>query len=231
MKGLDTPYHHITTIPQWRVEETLRSRLSKKVERPVKLISYAQESDHVVAKLQHGDDKDNIEEVKAKFLIGADGVHSTVRKGTHGWDYNGVVINVPFALADVTLTGDKLPDFRYFNFIDSKNGPLILIPLSDKTGEKVICRVVVNLGTFSETQDKEGKVSQGINKEDPFTLEELQALLDQRSAYFSIKAENPQWITKFGVNERRANGFRRGRCFIVGGKRCLRCDARIVLMY
>lgn len=227
MKGLDTPFHHITTIPQWRVEEALRSRLSKKVERPVKLISYTQDSDCVVAKLQHGDDKDKLEEVKAKFLIGADGVHSTVRKGTQGWEYNGVVVNVPFALADVTLTGDKLPDFRYFNFIDSKNGPIILIPIPDKTGEKVICRVVVNLGVFSESQDKEGKVSQGINKEDPFTLEELQAFLDKRSAYFSIKAENPQWISKFGVNERRANGFRRGRCFVIGGKRCLRCKARI----
>ncbi|KAI9288478.1 FAD binding domain-containing protein [Umbelopsis sp. AD052] len=216
MRGLDTPYPHMTTLPQWRVEETLRNRLSKKVERPVTLLSYVQESDHVVAKLQHGDDKDNVEEVKAKFLIGSDGVHSTVRKGTPGWTFDGVIMNVPFALADVTLTGDKLPDFRYFNFIDSKNGALIIIPLPDKSGEKIILRVIASLGTLSEIKDTEGKVSQGINKDDPFTLEELQTLIDQRSGYFKMKAENPQWITKFGINERRANGFRRGRCFIMG---------------
>jgi 2-polyprenyl-6-methoxyphenol hydroxylase-like FAD-dependent oxidoreductase len=227
MRGLDTPYPHMTTLPQWRVEEILHGRLSKKVERPVKLLSYVQESDHVVAKLQHGDDKDNVKEVKVKYLIGADGVHSSVRKGTPGWTFDGVVYNLPFALADVTLTGDKLPDFRYFNFIDSKNGALIVIPLLDKSGENAISRVIVSLGTLSETKDKEGKVSQGINKEDPFTLEELQTLIKQRSGYFDMKAENPQWITKFGINERRANGFRRGRCFVMGGKRYMKCNARI----
>ncbi|KAI8582935.1 hypothetical protein K450DRAFT_225548 [Umbelopsis ramanniana AG] len=216
MSGLDSTFHHMTTLPQWRIEEILHKRLSKKVERPVKLISYVQESDHVVAKLQHGDDTDNIEEVKAKFLIGADGVHSTVRKGTPGWNFDGVVINSPSVLADVTFTGDKLPDFRYFNFIDSKNGALILIPIPDNSGEKIITRMVVSLGALSETKDNEGKVSQGIKNDAPPTLEELQTLIDQRCGYFNMKAVNPQWIAKFGINERRANGFRRGRCFVMG---------------
>jgi len=234
MRDVDSSYGHLTVIPQWRIEDTLQGRLTKKVERPVKLISYVQENDHVVAKLQHGDDKDNVEEVKAKFLVGSDGVHSAVRKGTPGWTFEGVVFHVPFALADVTLTGDKLPDLRYGNFVNSKNGLFMMIPLLDQAGEKPITRVVLNLSPVDPTegkrdlvtQDKNEAVSQGIQKDHSFTMEELQELIYQRSGPFKIKAENPQWLAKFGVNERKANGFRRGRCFLVGGKIYLNCGTR-----
>jgi 2-polyprenyl-6-methoxyphenol hydroxylase-like FAD-dependent oxidoreductase len=218
MRGLDTTYPHITTLPQYKVEQTLQGRLSKKVERPVKLLSYVQESDHVVAKLQHGDDKNNVEEVKAKFLIGSDGVHSAVRKGTPGWTFDGLVFNLPLALADVTLTGENLPDPRYFNFMDSNSGAMIIMSLPDKNGEKIISRVVVSLGTLNASNEKEDSITQGIHKEDPFTLKELQDEIDKRCGRFQIKAENPQWLAKFGINEREANGYRRNRAFVIGGK-------------
>lgn len=234
MRDVDSSYGHITIIPQWRVEDTLQGRLTKKVERPVKLISYVQESDHVVAKLQHGDDKDNVEEVKAKFLVGADGVHSAVRKGTPGWTFDGVVFNVPFALADVTITGDQIPDLRYGNFINSPNGVFMMLPLLDKAEEDLMTRVVINLSPVDSneskkdlvTHDRKEAISQGIQKDHSFTLEELQEYIDQRSGPFKMKAENPQWLAKFGVNERKANGFRRGRCFLVGGKIYLNCNTR-----
>ncbi|KAI8580825.1 hypothetical protein K450DRAFT_234774 [Umbelopsis ramanniana AG] len=224
MRDVDSLYGHMTVIPQWRIEDTLQGRLTKKVERPVKLISYVQESDYVVAKLQHGDDEDNVEEVKAKFLVGSDGVHSAVRKGTPGWTFDGVVFQVPFALADVTLTGDKLPDMRYGNFINSKNGVFMMIPLLDRAGEKLITRVVLSLNPVGSpddknaltSHDKKEAVSQGIQTGQSITLEQLQEMIDQRSGAFKMKAENPQWLAKFGVNERKANGFRRGRCFIIG---------------
>ncbi|KAI9283870.1 FAD binding domain-containing protein [Umbelopsis sp. AD052] len=224
MKDVDSLYGHITVIPQWRIEDTLQHRLTKKVERPVKLISYVQESDHVVAKLQHGDNEDNVEEVKARFLVGSDGVHSTVRKGTPGWTFDGVVFNVPFVLADVTFTGDKLPDIRYGNFINTKHGVLMMLPLLDRAGEKLITRVVLNVDPTGSPDgkndltslDKNEAVSQGIQKDQSITLEQLQEMIDQRSGAFKMKAENPQWLAKFRVNERKANGFRRGRCFIVG---------------
>jgi 2-polyprenyl-6-methoxyphenol hydroxylase-like FAD-dependent oxidoreductase len=226
MRDVDSLYGHITIIPQWRIEDTLQGRLSKKVERPVKLISYVQESDYVLAKLQHGDDEDNIEEVKTKFLVGSDGVHSAVRKGTPGWTFDGVVFHVPFALADVILTGDKLPDLRYGNFFTSNNGLLMILPLLDRAGEKLISRVVLSLNPVSSSDGKKNlispykneAVSQGIQKDCSFNLEELQELIDQRSGVYKMKAENPQWLAKFGVNERKANGFRRGRCFVVGGQ-------------
>ncbi|KAI9283969.1 FAD binding domain-containing protein [Umbelopsis sp. AD052] len=224
MRDIDSLYGHLTVVPQWRIEDTFQRRLTKKVERPVKLISYVQDSDYVVAKLQHGDNEDNVEEVKAKFLVGSDGAHSAVRKGTPGWTFDGIVFHVPFVLADVTLTGDKLPDMRYVNYINAKDGVLLMIPLLDRAGEKVITRVVLSRKPVGSpdgkndliSHDKTEAVSQGIQKHQSVTLEQLQEMIDQRSGVFKIKAENPQWLAKFGVNERKANGFRRGRCFIVG---------------
>jgi 2-polyprenyl-6-methoxyphenol hydroxylase-like FAD-dependent oxidoreductase len=224
MRGLNTSYPHLTTLPQWKLESILLSRLSVKAERPVKLLSYVQESDHVVAKIQHGDDESNVEEVRARYIIGSDGVHSTVRKGMSDWTFLGTVFNVPFGLADVTLTGEKIPDERYFSFIQSKHGALGIIPMFDEDRNKFIARLVLSLGDNAhgtgpaDHKDTEDNISYGISTTEPFTMEELQTLIDQRSGIFKFKAEEPLWLTRFGVNERKANGFRRGRAFIMGGR-------------
>lgn len=218
MRGLNTSYPHITTLPQWRLEEILLSRLSTKAERPVKLLSYVQKSDHVVAKLQHGDDENNIEEVHARYLIGSDGAHSSVRKGTPDWKFDGIVFDVPFGLADVTLVGDKVPDLRYMSFIASKKGGFGIIPMLDKDGENIIARIVLPLGIPTTSKDKNDNVSYGIHTGAPFSIEEVQAMIQERSGMFEMKAVDPVWITKFGINERKANGFRRRRAFIMGGK-------------
>ncbi|KAH8551836.1 FAD binding domain-containing protein [Umbelopsis sp. PMI_123] len=216
MRNLQTSYPHLATIPQWRLEKILLDRLSKKAERPTKLVSYSQESDHIIAKLQHGEDENDVEEVLARFIIGSDGVHSTVRKGTPGWTFDGKVFDGRFALADVTLVGEKLPDLRFVHFMGSGHGIFGIIPMLAPDDEKVICRLVVSLGKLTESDDKNENITYGINKNLPLTLEELQSHIDKRSGPFNMKAVDPIWLTTFGVNERKANGFRRGRAFIMG---------------
>ncbi|RUS20156.1 FAD binding domain-containing protein, partial [Jimgerdemannia flammicorona] len=48
------------------------------------------------------------------------------------------------------------------------------------------------------------------------TLEDVQALVNRRTAPVKISISNPSWITTFHINERMVNGLRRGRAFVAG---------------
>ncbi|CAO3607324.1 unnamed protein product [Cunninghamella blakesleeana] len=48
-------------------------------------------------------------DIEAKYIIGADGCHSIVRKSDPSWTYHGTTIKTKFALADVILKGDDVP--------------------------------------------------------------------------------------------------------------------------
>jgi 2-polyprenyl-6-methoxyphenol hydroxylase-like FAD-dependent oxidoreductase len=218
MGNLDTPFPHLTAIPQWKLEESLISHLSQKIERPATLLSYVQETDHVVAKVQHGDDKENIEEIRARYLIGSDGVHSSVRKGTEDWTFHGVVVNAPFGLADVELEGENLPSHQYFSFINGPKGGTGFIPMANPDGEGIIWRIFFNISRMDTYSDDGSNITQGIKASHDFTEEEMLQMLAERSGPFKVKVTKIRWLTKFGVNERKANGFRRGRAFVMGGR-------------
>lgn len=47
-------------------------------------------------------------DIEAKYIVGADGCHSFVRKQDPTWTYDGATIKTKFALADVILTGDDV---------------------------------------------------------------------------------------------------------------------------
>lgn len=46
--------------------------------------------------------------VQATYIVGADGTHSKVRKGSSDWTYEGNSIMTKFFLADLTVKGDKV---------------------------------------------------------------------------------------------------------------------------
>src|SRR5262249_55004245 len=79
------PYPNPVGIPQWRTEEALRARLAElggAVEFGRGLESMAPDGDGVTAVLAGG------ETVRARYLVGADGGRSTVRKAA-GIDFPG----------------------------------------------------------------------------------------------------------------------------------------------
>jgi len=76
----DVPYASPLIIPQWRVEEILRNRLAEyggRVEVATELIGFEQNGDGVTATLVHSG---ATEQVFARYMVGADGGHSLVRK-------------------------------------------------------------------------------------------------------------------------------------------------------
>jgi 2-polyprenyl-6-methoxyphenol hydroxylase-like FAD-dependent oxidoreductase len=104
--GLPTAYPYSLMVPQSTTERLLLERLLElggTVVRPKTLTSVAQDADGVTATFDDGD------VIRARYLVGADGIHSTVREyagiGFHGGQYEE-----SFVLADVHLTGEVPAD-------------------------------------------------------------------------------------------------------------------------
>jgi 2-polyprenyl-6-methoxyphenol hydroxylase-like FAD-dependent oxidoreductase len=100
---LDTPYPYLLMLPQNQTEEILRQRLEElggAVESGVQLIGFTQNNDGVDVVLRCADGRS--EHVRADWMIGADGAHSSVRHQL-GLQFEGGAFREEFATADVRI--------------------------------------------------------------------------------------------------------------------------------
>ncbi|HSW19820.1 MAG TPA: FAD-dependent monooxygenase, partial [Ramlibacter sp.] len=74
---------HAQWIPQYKVEQALRERALEfptvTLRQPARLMAFNQDADGVLATVQDGD-SDRAWQVRARYLVGADGARSTVRE-------------------------------------------------------------------------------------------------------------------------------------------------------
>ncbi len=97
--GLPTAYPYSLMVPQSTTEKLLGDRLVElggTVIRAKALTSLAQDADGVTATFDDGD------VIRARYLVGADGMHSTVREQA-GIGFEGGRYEESFVLADVHL--------------------------------------------------------------------------------------------------------------------------------
>src|SRR6266566_3513912 len=99
------PYHPILMISQEQTEAVLRTRLAsygRQVELGTPLVSFTQNAQRVVAQARHaGQDK----EIQARYLVGCDGGHSTVRKAA-GISFLGETWDEEhFLLGNISISG------------------------------------------------------------------------------------------------------------------------------
>jgi 2-polyprenyl-6-methoxyphenol hydroxylase-like FAD-dependent oxidoreductase len=120
----NVPYPNLWMLPQLRTESILRQRLLAwrvQVEFGKGLVTFQQDQRCIEAKLSNG------ETVRAAFLIGCDGGHSTVRK-VLGLKLEGETIDEePVLVADVEIEGLDRPDWHIWPFV--KGGAIGLCPL------------------------------------------------------------------------------------------------------
>ncbi|KAI8142976.1 FAD-binding monooxygenase [Fennellomyces sp. T-0311] len=213
----DTSFPQMTCLAQEKTEAVLIKLVGEeRISWRTRLVDYTQHENDIEAIVKHTE-TDQESKIYARYIIGADGSHSVVRKQNSDWEYEGFAIATKFGMADVTLSGkdaDKMMNNRSNGFIHA-DGMCGVVPIGKGANGQYYFRVVANLGPY-EIDENKGKTTHGIHQEEPFTLEELQAIMEKRLHPLEIVAKNPVWITQFRINERKASGFRRDRAFLIG---------------
>ncbi|MGY0230301.1 FAD-dependent oxidoreductase [Longispora urticae] len=186
--GLPTKYPQMVFIPQFQTEEILLARFTElggTVLRPRTLVALDPATG--AATLDDGT------EVRARWIVGADGMHSTVREQA-GIGFTGGSYPASFSLADVRLRG-PLPTAEaglYF----SRDGILVTAPLPGGT-----VRVVATVDDAPEHPD----------------AAYVQRLLDTRGPRaHGLVVEEVTWGSRFRVHHRVADTYRSGRVLLAG---------------
>jgi 2-polyprenyl-6-methoxyphenol hydroxylase-like FAD-dependent oxidoreductase len=198
-EAIASAYNFALMIPQRDTERLLTAHLGTlgvTIEREVELISFAEASDHVEARLRHANGHEEL--LQVPWLVGCDGAHSTVRH-TLAMEFHGSPQGDDWLLADVRLEGDGAPPDDEIATYLHRDGPFVVFPMP---GERA--RVVATVG----------KTNPANPRPDP-TLSDVQTLIDRRTGA-GFRATDPVWLTHFRINERKVTDYRRGRVFLAG---------------
>jgi 2-polyprenyl-6-methoxyphenol hydroxylase-like FAD-dependent oxidoreductase len=188
----ESPYSFIAMVPQDVTEKLLVDELRLKggsVEYETKLISADPQDDAVNVTI---DQRGTLSQVRALFVIGCDGAHSTVRHQLQ-LPFEGAEYRASFLLADVE-TNTKFPADE-IQLCPSELGPLAIFPMSATRR-----RIVATIDT------PEG---------DAPSLDLVRKILAQR-APGGIEARVLHWSSYFRIHHRQVSRLREGRIFLAG---------------
>ena len=192
---VDGRYPFALFIPQSGTEKLLSESmesLGARTERGVELLELKQDP-HLRSTLRHAEGR--TEEIAPRWVIGADGAHSTVREKL-GVAFEGVGVGLSFFLGDCEVEGHDVPGDELS--IHVRHGDVLFLGrLSD--------RIVRVIAATHEQQDQEKR---------EVTIEDLQRAVDRTGVRAKIKSA--EWLTPFHVNDRQAKHYRIGSVFLAG---------------
>lgn len=188
--GLPTRYPFALMISQAETERLLRERLAElggAVHWNRQVARIEQDADGVTATTEDG------EVIRARYLVGADGMHSVVRESINV-SFDGDRYGDSFSLADVRLSGDVPGDEVLLFF--SPAGLVVVAPLPGG-----MHRIVATISDAPEVPD----------------IAFVQALLDSRGPQRSrVLVHEVVWGSRFRVHHRLARSYRQGRIVLAG---------------
>jgi 2-polyprenyl-6-methoxyphenol hydroxylase-like FAD-dependent oxidoreductase len=189
---IPSAYRFTLMIPQNRVEQILLQHLQSlgcNVMRPCKLIRYTTSPSLVEAQIQvNGSDKS----IKAQWLIGCDGMRSTVREQS-GIAFSGGEYEASFVLADVSMDWRLSEEVTLFY---SPKGLVVVAPLPNER-----FRIVATVDEAPEVP----------------SLEFMQAILDARGPTTNPgRLHDVAWSSRFHIHHRVAQTPRIGRILLCG---------------
>jgi 2-polyprenyl-6-methoxyphenol hydroxylase-like FAD-dependent oxidoreductase len=186
--GLPTAYPFTLLVPQSTTERLLLDRvreLGGDVIRPKVVATVTHDADGVTATFTDGD------VVRARYLVGADGMHSTVRERA-GISFSGGAYEHSFVLADARLVGDApVDEVRLFW---AGEGLTVVAPLPDGT-----FRIVAPVRDAPEVP----------------SARFVQELLNARGPG-GIRVTEVTWGSRFRIHHRVAGTYRAGRILLAG---------------
>ena len=155
--------------------------------RPRTLVSLTQDDSSATATLDDGS------RLRARYIVGADGMHSTVREAA-GIAFSGGSYAESFVLADVRLTGSVPTDEVILYF--SAAGMVVVAPLPGG-----VHRIVATVADAPEQP----------------SAAYVQALLDARGPQRErALVQHVLWGSRFRVHHRVAESYRAGRVLLAG---------------
>ncbi|KAB1949356.1 FAD-dependent oxidoreductase [Micromonospora sp. ALFpr18c] len=193
---LSVPFHELPSrypyallVSQAVTEDVLTAQLvdlGVRVRRPCRLTGLSRTGEGVLAQVDGT-------EVRARYVVGADGLHSTVRQ-LAGIGFTGPADEESFVLADVRVRS-TLPRDEAALFL-ARPGPLVWAPLPDG-----VVRLVAAVATAPADPD----------------AAYLQALLDERGpTRRPDQVTEVLWGSRFRVRHRIADTFRSGPVLLAG---------------
>jgi 2-polyprenyl-6-methoxyphenol hydroxylase-like FAD-dependent oxidoreductase len=186
-------YRFTLMIPQNRIEQILLQHLEGlggNVMRPCKLIGYVASPSLVEAQIQ-ADGSD--QSIKARWLIGCDGMHSIVRDHS-GIAFSGGEYEASFVLADVSM--DWPLSREEVTLFYSPKGLVVVAPLP-----KERFRIVATVNEAPEVPSREF----------------MQAVLDARGPTINPgRIHDVAWSSRFHIHHRVAQTPRKGRVLLCG---------------
>jgi len=189
-KDLPTRYPFALMVPQSVTEKMLHERLvalGGAVQRPRLLHGLVQDRAGIRATFEDGG------RIRARYVVGADGMHSTVRECA-GIAFAGGSYRESFVLADAQLSGELPADEVRLYF--SPAGMAVVAPLPGGTH-----RIVATVDEAPERPD----------------AAYVQALLDARGPRRPpVRVERVLWGSRFRLHHRVAETFHRGRIVLAG---------------
>ena len=191
---LPTRYPHTLMIPQNITESILLARLRElggDVHRPWTVHDVRQDADGV--SLSVASNGEAPQTIRARYLVGADGMHSTVRERA-GIGFVGEAYEQSFVLADVrmswSLRGDEVMLFV------SPEGLVVVAPLPGGRH-----RIVATVDDAPEHP----------------SMADVQHLLDTRGPVSgAARVSEIVWSSRFRVHHRLADRYRAGRILLAG---------------
>ncbi|WP_433594211.1 FAD-dependent monooxygenase [Nocardia sp. CA-145437] len=191
----DVPHPNPWVLAQADTERVLRERLAEfgvRVESGTALADFSADPDGVTVRLEH----DGVtEQVRAGYLVGADGGRSTVRKAL-GIAFEGVTDeSIRLLLGDVCADALDHSVGYWFADSDSPMDGIALMPLPG--GRKF-------------------QFATGLDADSGTGLEVLQEHVTRRSRRADIVLSDLSWSTVWRPNVRLAQRYRSGRVFLAG---------------
>jgi 2-polyprenyl-6-methoxyphenol hydroxylase-like FAD-dependent oxidoreductase len=194
---IESRYPYALLIAQSETERVLEECLARrgvKVERSTTMESFVDKGAGIEAVLRKADGSS--ETVRADWLIGCDGAHSTTRHGL-GFAFEGSTMDSDWCLADIHVSGLEPTD--HLHIFWHRDGILAFFPITPPRW-----RVIGDLGPATGSG----------HRADP-TLEEIQAMVAHRGNP-GIRVSDPIWLASFRINERKVKQYSRGRVFLAG---------------
>ncbi|OBB77080.1 FAD-dependent monooxygenase [Mycobacterium sp. 852014-52144_SCH5372336] len=193
--GLASPYPFLLMIPQNEVQEVLTANLAAlgtHVEHQVEMVALTQHADHVSVEARRPDGSS--ETVRASWIVGADGAHSSVRRQL-GLRFLGSSFEENFAVADLRMDWD-LPGDEFFAFLN-RGRFVAYFPMLHGWHRIAVAQYEEPAPTGDVTQV------------------ELQRAVDVCAPPGAKIAEVRQ-AGRFRINQRRVESHSAGRAFLIG---------------